>query len=303
MLDNAGHEDCKIVVSNSMDEYIIRDVLLQGAQIDSFGVGEKLITSKPDPVFEEAMGYVNTIRNRAKLSSLKTTDYNTQEKFIRQLLTERSHEFWCENGQYRADLIRHNKFIQHAVQVTQTPYTTPNKKFFRTRTQGTEIMPGSRKIRLLWGRVWPLTLTASALISIWSPPPAAMRLMIISVPDSQSPGASQPRSRTERKIFFPGGQTSTRSPFRGVRCVFRYRPSGNEGDVLMTMALCANARKRRHPATPKTIRRISQSALSGVLPAALPIQPEDCTATGRETPGPENRASACRRWPGNRRQK
>lgn len=80
--------------------------------------------------YEEAMGYVNTIRNRAKLSSLKTTDYNTQEKFIRQLLTERSHEFWCENGQYRADLIRHNKFIQHAVQVTQTPYATPNKELY-----------------------------------------------------------------------------------------------------------------------------------------------------------------------------
>lgn len=51
MLDEAGLPDCKIVVSNSLDEYIIRDILLQGAQIDAFGVGERLVTSKSDPVF------------------------------------------------------------------------------------------------------------------------------------------------------------------------------------------------------------------------------------------------------------
>ena len=51
MLDEAGYPDCKIIASNSLDEYIIRDTLLQGAQINSFGVGERLITSKSDPVF------------------------------------------------------------------------------------------------------------------------------------------------------------------------------------------------------------------------------------------------------------
>lgn len=51
MLDAAGYPDCKIVASNSLDEYIIRDMLLQGAKIDSFGVGERLITSKSEPVF------------------------------------------------------------------------------------------------------------------------------------------------------------------------------------------------------------------------------------------------------------
>ena len=51
MLDAAGLQSCKIVASNSLDEYIIRDLLLQGAQIDSFGVGERLITSKSEPVF------------------------------------------------------------------------------------------------------------------------------------------------------------------------------------------------------------------------------------------------------------
>jgi len=51
MLDVAGLTDCKITVSNSLDEYLIRSILEQGAQIDSFGVGENLIVSKSSPVF------------------------------------------------------------------------------------------------------------------------------------------------------------------------------------------------------------------------------------------------------------
>ncbi len=51
MLDEAGFPDCKIVASNSLDEIIIRDMLMQGAQLDSFGVGERLITASSAPVF------------------------------------------------------------------------------------------------------------------------------------------------------------------------------------------------------------------------------------------------------------
>ena len=51
MLDEAGLTDIKIIASNSLDEYIIRDLLTQGAAIDGFGVGERLITSKSEPVF------------------------------------------------------------------------------------------------------------------------------------------------------------------------------------------------------------------------------------------------------------
>ena len=51
MLDEAGWPGCKITVSNSLDEWLIADLLRQGAQIDSFGVGERLITSKSSPVF------------------------------------------------------------------------------------------------------------------------------------------------------------------------------------------------------------------------------------------------------------
>ena len=51
MLDAAGLSDCKIVVSNSLDEHIITQILRQGAQVDAFGVGERLITSASTPVF------------------------------------------------------------------------------------------------------------------------------------------------------------------------------------------------------------------------------------------------------------
>ena len=51
MLDAAGLEDCKIIVSNSLDEFTITSLLNQGAEINSFGVGERLITAKSEPVF------------------------------------------------------------------------------------------------------------------------------------------------------------------------------------------------------------------------------------------------------------
>ena len=51
MLDEAGWPGCTITVSNSLDERLITDIIHQGAKIDSFGVGERLITSKSSPVF------------------------------------------------------------------------------------------------------------------------------------------------------------------------------------------------------------------------------------------------------------
>lgn len=51
MLDDAGLATAKIVVSNALDEYLINDLLSQGACINTFGVGERLITAKSDPVF------------------------------------------------------------------------------------------------------------------------------------------------------------------------------------------------------------------------------------------------------------
>ena len=51
MLDEAGWTGCQISVSNSLDEYVIQDILRQGAKIDMFGVGERLITARSEPVF------------------------------------------------------------------------------------------------------------------------------------------------------------------------------------------------------------------------------------------------------------
>lgn len=51
MLDEAGYPDCKIIASNSLDEHIITDLINQGARVDSFGVGERLITASSEPVF------------------------------------------------------------------------------------------------------------------------------------------------------------------------------------------------------------------------------------------------------------
>lgn len=51
MLDEAGWTECKISVSNALDEYLIQDLLRQGAKIDMFGVGERLITARSEPVF------------------------------------------------------------------------------------------------------------------------------------------------------------------------------------------------------------------------------------------------------------
>ena len=51
MLDEAGLTECRITASNALDEWLIRDLMMQGAQVDTFGVGERLITSASSPVF------------------------------------------------------------------------------------------------------------------------------------------------------------------------------------------------------------------------------------------------------------
>lgn len=63
MLDDNGLFDCKIIVSNSLDEFTINSILSQGGQIDSFGVGERLITAKSDPVFGAVYKIVAVCKN------------------------------------------------------------------------------------------------------------------------------------------------------------------------------------------------------------------------------------------------
>ena len=74
MLDEAGLTDCKIVVSNSLDENIIRDIIRQGAKIDSFGVGERLITAKSSPVFGGVYKLVAKERDGEVIPKIKISE-------------------------------------------------------------------------------------------------------------------------------------------------------------------------------------------------------------------------------------
>lgn len=74
ILDENGLQDCSIVISNSLDEYLIRDVILEGAQIDSFGVGERLITSKSEPVFGGVYKLAAIERNGKFIPKMKISE-------------------------------------------------------------------------------------------------------------------------------------------------------------------------------------------------------------------------------------
>ena len=74
MLDEAGYTECKIVVSNSLDEIIIRDLILQGARIDTFGVGERLITAKSNPVFGGVYKLVAVEKNGEIIPKIKISE-------------------------------------------------------------------------------------------------------------------------------------------------------------------------------------------------------------------------------------
>lgn len=74
MLDDAGYPDCKIVVSNSLDEYIIRDTIMQGACVDSFGVGERLITASSSPVFGGVYKLVAVEKNGKIIPKIKISE-------------------------------------------------------------------------------------------------------------------------------------------------------------------------------------------------------------------------------------
>ena len=103
MLDDAGFPDCKITASNSLDEYIIRDTLLQGAKIDSFGVGERLITSKSEPVFGGVYKLAAVERNGEIIPKIKISE-NT-EKITNPGFKQVYRLFSKESGEAVADVI------------------------------------------------------------------------------------------------------------------------------------------------------------------------------------------------------
>ena len=102
-LDAEGLTDCKIVISNSLDEFIIRDVILEGAKIDSFGVGERLITAKSEPVFGGVYKLSAIEKNGKLIPKMKISE--NVEKITNPGLKKIVRFYGKENGKAMADLI------------------------------------------------------------------------------------------------------------------------------------------------------------------------------------------------------
>ncbi len=100
MLDDAGYPDCKIVASNSLDENLIRDMLLQGAKIDLFGVGERLITAKSDPVFGGVYKLVAIERDGEVIPKIKISENVAK---ITNPHYKKVYRFYDKNGMAIAD--------------------------------------------------------------------------------------------------------------------------------------------------------------------------------------------------------
>ena len=102
MLDDAGLNDCKIVVSNSLDEITIMSLLNQGAAIDSFGVGERLITAKSEPVFGAVYKLV-AISNGDKFEPRIKISENVEK--ITNPGLKKVYRIYDENGHAVADML------------------------------------------------------------------------------------------------------------------------------------------------------------------------------------------------------
>lgn len=103
LLDEAGLHDTKITISNALDEYLIRDLLVQGAKINSFGVGERLITSRAEPVFGGVYKLSAIEKDGRVIPRMKISDNLTK------VTTPCNKEVWRlyekQNGKAIADLI------------------------------------------------------------------------------------------------------------------------------------------------------------------------------------------------------
>ena len=74
MLDKAGFTDAKISASSDLDEYLIRDMLIQGAKITLWGVGTKLITARQDPAFDGVYKLVAVEKDGKMINKIKISD-------------------------------------------------------------------------------------------------------------------------------------------------------------------------------------------------------------------------------------
>ena len=102
MLDNAGLNDCMIVASNSLDEFTIQSLITQGACIDSFGVGERLITSKSEPVFG-AVYKISAVENNGVFEPRIKVSENIEK--ITNPGLKKLYRVYDENNKAAADII------------------------------------------------------------------------------------------------------------------------------------------------------------------------------------------------------
>ncbi len=127
LLDEAGLPEIKIVASNSLDEYIIQDIIRQGAQIDSFGVGERLITSRSEPVFGGVYKLVAVEKNGKITPKIKLSENSTK------ITTPGFKDVWRfydkQSGKAVADLITcHGEKIDDGVPLTLFDPDRPYRK-------------------------------------------------------------------------------------------------------------------------------------------------------------------------------
>ena len=115
---NGGYSNTDIVL------YRYPEVLLS--------LAEAIVMKPGGDVNAEALGLMNQVRRRAKVGEKQLADFPSKEAFIDQLLTERSHEFWCESGQYRADLIRFDKLYDRVLLLNNNvaPYASKYKYLY-----------------------------------------------------------------------------------------------------------------------------------------------------------------------------
>ncbi len=136
MLDDAGFPDVKIVASNSLDEYLIRDLLLQGARVDQFGVGERLVTAKSDPVFGGVYKLVAVEEHGSVVPKIKVSE--NVEKITLPGFKQVYRLFNPETGKALADLI-----TLADEPIPQAPYTIfdPNHTWKKKYLASMEAKP------------------------------------------------------------------------------------------------------------------------------------------------------------------
>jgi nicotinate phosphoribosyltransferase len=134
MLDEAGLQSCKIIVTNSLDENIIRDIILQGACIDAFGVGERLITARSCPVFPGVYKLVAVERNGEIIPKIKISE--NPEKITTPHFKKIYRIYDAETGKASADLLCiHDETIDESKPlVIFDPVETWKKKEFTSYT-------------------------------------------------------------------------------------------------------------------------------------------------------------------------